>query len=67
MIAKCDNCKKEEKIENLNPFHIPVKICAISHAKEIGRKIVFICNDCLKERGRPIEEYMDSLIFEKEL
>ncbi|RLI84749.1 hypothetical protein DRP07_00100 [Archaeoglobales archaeon] len=67
---ECDSCHKEipykaERGKDWEAFEVPIKTCAITHAVTIGYRLVIICSDCLKKRGKPIEVYMGSLIFEK--
>jgi len=66
MKIKCASCGKKMKEENIslnNFFKIPVRTCGIWQAVELGRRVVLICDNCIKEKGIPAEIYMDHLIF----
>jgi|GEM_PF-5436993 hypothetical protein len=68
---KCENCGKEipykaEKGKDWDAFTVPVNVCALDHAKTVGRQLIILCSSCIEEKGKPREIYMGSLIFEKE-
>lgn len=62
----CYVCRNHLPIEETEAFEIDDKTCAIYKAITLGKALVIMCKDCIKEKGKPTERYLGRVRYEKD-